>query len=77
MVADVEGNIWIASYGNDSLYVFLGGDPNQSVPFPDTPEASRSPSRSPPTERLGSATAVELAANTKAVLQNSPLLTGC
>lgn len=35
MVADAEGNIWIASYGNDSLYVFLGGDPNQSVPFPE------------------------------------------
>lgn len=32
MAADAQGNIWIASYGNDSVYVFLGGDPNQSVP---------------------------------------------
>src|SRR5256885_5427371 len=31
MTADAQGNIWIASYGNDSVYVFLGGDPNQSV----------------------------------------------
>jgi hypothetical protein len=31
MAADAEGNIWIASYGTDSVYVFLGGDPNQSV----------------------------------------------
>jgi len=31
MAADAEGNIWITSYGTDSVYVFLGGDPNQSV----------------------------------------------
>jgi hypothetical protein len=31
MAADAEGNIWIASYGTDSVYVFLGGDPNQAV----------------------------------------------
>jgi hypothetical protein len=31
MAADAQGNIWIASYGNDRIYVFLGGDPNQSV----------------------------------------------
>jgi hypothetical protein len=31
MATDAQGNIWIASYGNDRIYVFLGGDPNQSV----------------------------------------------
>jgi sugar lactone lactonase YvrE len=31
MAADASGNIWIASYSTDSVYVFLGGDPNQSV----------------------------------------------
>lgn len=31
MAADAQGNIWIASYGTDSVYVFLGGDPNQSA----------------------------------------------
>ncbi len=31
MAADAQGNIWITSYGTDSVYVFLGGDPNQSV----------------------------------------------
>jgi hypothetical protein len=33
MAADAEGNIWISSYGTDSVYVFLGGDPNHSVFF--------------------------------------------
>jgi len=33
MAADASGNIWIASYGDDSVYVFVGGDPNQSVGF--------------------------------------------
>jgi hypothetical protein len=33
MAADASGNIWIASYGDDSVYVFLGGDPNHSVGF--------------------------------------------
>jgi hypothetical protein len=31
MAADAQGNIWITSYGTDSIYVFLGGDPNHSV----------------------------------------------
>jgi len=31
MAADANRNIWISSYGNDSLYVFLHGNPNQSV----------------------------------------------
>jgi streptogramin lyase len=33
MVADRSGNIWIASFANDSVYVFLGGDPNKSIHF--------------------------------------------
>src|SRR6266496_3637988 len=32
--ADADGNIWISSYGNDSLYVFLHGNPHQAVSFP-------------------------------------------
>jgi len=31
MAADASGNIWIASFGDNSVYVFLGGDPNHSV----------------------------------------------
>jgi streptogramin lyase len=31
--ADAHGNIWISSYGNDSVYVFLRGNPHQSVGF--------------------------------------------
>jgi hypothetical protein len=30
---DANGNLWISSFGNDSVYVFLHGDPNQSVGF--------------------------------------------
>jgi hypothetical protein len=33
MASDASGNIWITSYGDDSVYVFLGRDPNQSVGF--------------------------------------------
>jgi hypothetical protein len=33
MVADPSGNIWIASFANDSVFVFPGGDPNQSIQF--------------------------------------------
>ncbi len=33
MAADAAGNIWIASFGNDSVYVFLGGDPNSTAKF--------------------------------------------
>lgn len=34
LASDAEGNIWISSFGNDSVYVFLHGDPKQSVSFP-------------------------------------------
>lgn len=35
-VADADGNLWMASYGNDSIVVFPGGDPGkaQSLPLP-------------------------------------------
>jgi sugar lactone lactonase YvrE len=33
MAFDADGNLWISSFGNDSVYVFLGGDPNRSVFF--------------------------------------------
>jgi hypothetical protein len=33
MVADPSGNIWIASYGNDSVFVFPGGDPHHAIQF--------------------------------------------
>jgi hypothetical protein len=32
-VSDAHGNIWIASFGDDSLYVFPGGNPDDSVSF--------------------------------------------
>ena len=31
LASDANGNIWISSFGNNSLYVFLQGNPNQSV----------------------------------------------
>src|SRR6185369_9108717 len=36
-VADSQGNIWIASYGNDRVYVFPGGNSNQPVFFQGDP----------------------------------------
>lgn len=33
MASDVHGNIWIASNGNDSIYVFRHGNPHRSVSF--------------------------------------------
>lgn len=30
---DRQGNLWISSFGNDSVYVFLHGDPEQSIGF--------------------------------------------
>lgn len=35
MVADPSGNIWIASYGNDTVFVFPGGDPYHALKFPE------------------------------------------
>jgi hypothetical protein len=35
MVADPSGNIWITSFGNDSVFVFPGGDPNHAIQFPE------------------------------------------
>lgn len=37
MAADAHGNIWIASFGNDSVYVFPNGHPKLSVGFPEYP----------------------------------------
>jgi streptogramin lyase len=33
MTSDADGNIWISSYGNDSVYVFIRGNPKQHVGF--------------------------------------------
>ncbi len=33
MASDTEGNIWISSVGNNSVYVFKHGNPHQSVGF--------------------------------------------
>jgi hypothetical protein len=33
LAADLSGNIWISSYDNDSVYVFLGGHPHQPIGF--------------------------------------------
>ena len=37
MVADPSGNIWISSYGNGSVFVFPGGDPNKAKRFQQYP----------------------------------------
>jgi hypothetical protein len=34
LAADADGNIWISSYQNDSVYVFVRGNPHQAVGFP-------------------------------------------
>jgi hypothetical protein len=39
MVADSSGNIWIASYGNDSVFVFPGGDPKLAKQFQEKPKS--------------------------------------
>lgn len=39
MVADPSGNIWIASYGNDSVFVFPGGDPKLAKQFQEKPKS--------------------------------------
>ena len=41
VVPDAEGNIWIASFENSRIYVFLKGNPNRSISF-------QQPSRSGP-----------------------------
>jgi hypothetical protein len=33
MAADADGNIWISSFGNNSVFVFKHGNPHQSVGF--------------------------------------------
>jgi streptogramin lyase len=33
LAADADGNIWISSFGNDSVYVFINGNPHKSVGF--------------------------------------------
>jgi hypothetical protein len=33
LATDADGNIWISSFGNDSVYVFIGGNPQRSVSF--------------------------------------------
>ena len=33
LASDANGNIWISSYGNDSLYVFLHGNPHHPLSF--------------------------------------------
>src|SRR4030095_5228117 len=33
MAADADGNIWISSFGNNSVFVFKHGNPNQPVCF--------------------------------------------
>ena len=39
VVPDAHGNIWIASFGNDRVYVFLNGNPNRSI-FYQEPSSS-------------------------------------
>lgn len=37
VAVDGAGNVWIASFGNDSVVVYLGGEPHRSVSYPQTP----------------------------------------
>lgn len=76
-VSDANGNIWIASFGNDSVYVFLGGDPNRSVGFPEYNGSHPFGIAMQPTEPPGLPTAVDSGGGTPAVLRTSPLSTEC
>ncbi|HEU4557890.1 MAG TPA: hypothetical protein VFS20_08580 [Longimicrobium sp.] len=35
-VADADGNLWLASFGNNALVVFRGGNPDDALIYPDT-----------------------------------------
>lgn len=37
VAVDGAGNVWIASFGNDSIVVYLGGQPDRSVSYAQTP----------------------------------------
>ncbi|HET6684103.1 MAG TPA: hypothetical protein VFG75_10440 [Gaiella sp.] len=39
MATDSQGNIWFASFGDDSVYVYLGGDPDRALRFREYAEA--------------------------------------
>ena len=39
MATDARGNIWFASFGDDSVYVFPDGDPDRAVRFKEYPGA--------------------------------------
>ena len=74
LASDANGNIWISSFGNNSLYVFLSGNPHQSVGLQDVetvPSTSPLPRMEPP----GSVNGGGLAAHTPAALQKSRLST--
>jgi sugar lactone lactonase YvrE len=43
VMPDADGNIWIASFGNDRLYVFLKGNPNRSIYYEDPSGNAKSP----------------------------------
>jgi hypothetical protein len=37
VATDADGNVWLASFGDDSVYVFPVGDPSQAVGFHEYP----------------------------------------
>ncbi|HET8742988.1 MAG TPA: hypothetical protein VFM41_10225 [Gaiella sp.] len=37
MATDADGNVWLASFGDNSVYVFPGGDPSKAVRYPEPP----------------------------------------
>jgi sugar lactone lactonase YvrE len=37
MATDADGNVWMASFGDNSVYVFPGGDPSKAVRYPEPP----------------------------------------
>ena len=72
MAFDPDGNLWITSYGTDSVWVFLKGDPNNAVSFQEYNGSQPFDVATPPMEPRGSAMAAELQDTFKAVSQNSP-----
>ncbi len=71
LASDADGNIWISSYGNNTLYVFLHGNPHHAVSFLQY-EGSGPFDVAPPMGPRGSPTAVDSPSEkTPGVLQNT------
>ena len=74
LASDAAGNIWISSFGNDSVYVFIGGNPQRSVGFQQEVGSGPSMSLSPPTAPHGCRM---VSANRRAASRNMRSSTAC